>query len=56
MPLVDQLDFIIMAVILSYPFQDTDLVSALTIMVITVPIHYGTNYISWLLKMKKNPW
>jgi CDP-2,3-bis-(O-geranylgeranyl)-sn-glycerol synthase len=56
MPLVDQLDFIIMAVILSYPFQDTDLASALTIMVITVPIHYGTNYISWLLKMKKNPW
>jgi len=51
MPFVDQLDFIIMAVILSYPFT-----AALTIMVITVPIHYGTNYLSWLLKMKKNPW
>ena len=56
MPIIDQLDFIIMAVVLSYPFQATDLVSALTIMVITVPIHYGTNYVAWLLKMKKNPW
>ena len=56
MPFIDQLDFIIMAVILSYPFQATDLVSALTIMVITVPIHYAVNYIAWLLKLKKNPW
>lgn len=56
MPIIDQLDFIIMAVVLSYPFQATDLVSALTIIVITVPIHYGANYVSWLLKMKKNPW
>ena len=56
MPIIDQLDFIIMAVILSYPFQSTDLSSALTIMVVTIPIHYGTNYVAWLLKMKKNPW
>ncbi len=56
MPIIDQLDFIIMAVILSYPFQATDLAAALTIMVITVPIHYGTNYVAWLLKLKKNPW
>jgi CDP-2,3-bis-(O-geranylgeranyl)-sn-glycerol synthase len=56
MPFIDQLDFIVMAVALSYPFQSTDLVSAFTIMVITVPIHYGTNYVAWLLKLKKNPW
>ena len=56
MPLIDQLDFIIIAVILSYPFQATDLASAFIIMVITIPIHYGTNYVAWLLKLKKNPW
>lgn len=56
MPIVDQLDFITLAVILSYPFQATNLLSVLIIMVITVPIHYGTNYIAWLLKLKKNPW
>jgi CDP-2,3-bis-(O-geranylgeranyl)-sn-glycerol synthase len=56
MPIVDQLDFITVAVILSYPFQSTDLLSIVIILIITVPIHYGTNYISWLLKLKKNPW
>ena len=56
MPFIDQLDFIIMAVILSFPFQATGLASALIIMVITVPIHYAVNYLSWLVKLKKNPW
>ena len=56
MPIVDQLDFITFAVILSYPFQATDLVSVLIIMIITVPIHYATNYVAWILKLKKNPW
>ena len=56
MPIVDQLDFITLAVILSYPFQATNLVSVLIIMVITVPIHYATNYVAWILKLKKNPW
>lgn len=56
MPIVDQLDFITLAVILSYPFQATNLVSVAIIMIITVPIHYGSNYVAWLLKLKKNPW
>jgi CDP-2,3-bis-(O-geranylgeranyl)-sn-glycerol synthase len=56
MPLVDQLDFITLAVILSYPFQTTNLLSVVIIIVITIPIHYGTNYVAWLLKLKKNPW
>ncbi len=56
MPIVDQLDFITLAVILSYPFQATNLLSVAIILIITVPIHYGTNYVAWLLKLKKNPW
>ena len=56
MPIIDQLDFISLAIILSYPFQQTDLLSVAVIMVITVPIHYAVNYISWLMKLKKNPW
>ena len=56
MPIIDQLDFISLAVILSYPFQQTDLLSVAVIMVVTVPIHYAVNYIAWLMKMKKNPW
>ena len=56
MPIVDQLDFITLAVILSHPFQATNLLSVAIFMIITVPIHYATNYIAWLLKLKKNPW
>ena len=56
MPIVDQLDFITLAVILSYPFQATNLLSVAIIMIITLPIHHGTNYVAWLLKLKKNPW
>lgn len=56
MPIVDQLDFITLAVIMSYPFQSTDLLSIGIILIITVPIHYGTNYFAWLLKLKANPW
>lgn len=56
MPIIDQLDFISLAVALSYPFQQTDLLSVAVIMVVTVPIHYAVNYIAWLVKLKKNPW
>ena len=56
MPLVDQLDFIIFAVALSYPVQRTPLASILIILVITVPLHYLVNYVAWLLKLKKHPW
>jgi CDP-2,3-bis-(O-geranylgeranyl)-sn-glycerol synthase len=55
-PLLDQLDFIIVAVILSQPFTKASLTEIIIILVITVPIHYLTNYVSWLLKMKENPW
>jgi hypothetical protein len=27
-----------------------------TIVLATVPIHFLTNVIAWLLKMKSNPW
>lgn len=55
-PLLDQLDFIIIAVILSQPFTNSTLMEILSILVVTVPIHYATNYFSWLIKMKENPW
>jgi len=56
MPLVDQLDFITFAVLLSYPVQRTSVEAMLVILVLTVPIHYIVNYISWLLRLKENLW
>ena len=55
-PLLDQLDFIVVAVILSQPFTRSTLIEIITILVVTVPIHYATNYFSWLIKMKEHPW
>jgi len=56
MPLVDQLDFIIFAVLLSYPVQRTSPEAMLVMLVVTVPIHYAVNYVAWLLRLKENPW
>jgi CDP-2,3-bis-(O-geranylgeranyl)-sn-glycerol synthase len=56
MPLVDQLDFITFAVLLSYPVQRTPLEMVPVILVLTVPIHYMVNYVAWLLRLKENPW
>jgi CDP-2,3-bis-(O-geranylgeranyl)-sn-glycerol synthase len=55
-PLLDQLDFIIVAIILSFPFQTSTISEIIAILIITVPIHYLMNYMSWLIKIKKNPW
>ena len=56
MPLVDQLDFITFAILMSYPVQRTSLEGVLLILVLTVPIHYVVNYVAWLLRLKENPW
>jgi len=55
-PLLDQLDFIVVAVLLSQPFVSASLEKIAVIMVVTVPIHYAMNYVSWLTKMKEHPW
>jgi CDP-2,3-bis-(O-geranylgeranyl)-sn-glycerol synthase len=55
-PLLDQLDFIVVAIILSFPFQNSTISEIIVILIITVPIHYFVNFIAWLLKIKKNPW
>jgi CDP-2,3-bis-(O-geranylgeranyl)-sn-glycerol synthase len=55
-PLLDQLDFIIVAVLLSQPLVNSSVQAIIIIIIVTVPIHYLTNYLSWMLKMKDNPW
>jgi CDP-2,3-bis-(O-geranylgeranyl)-sn-glycerol synthase len=55
-PLLDQLDFIIVAVVLSQPFTRASLQEIIIILIVTAPIHYFMNYVSWLIKMKEHPW
>lgn len=55
-PLLDQLDFIIMAIIISQPYTRASFLEMFIILVVTVPIHYFMNYVAWIAKMKENPW
>ena len=55
-PILDQLDFISVAALLSQPFIKASIQEIVIILVVTVPIHYITNYLSWLLKIKSHPW
>jgi len=55
-PVADQLDFVLGALLFSMPFSPPSLLVVLTIVVVTPPIHLLTNFLAYLLGMKKEPW
>ncbi len=56
LPLFDQIDFVIGALALSYPYWDVTVGVALLTILITPPIHLGTNFIAYKLKLKGTPY
>ncbi|MBS7614372.1 CDP-2,3-bis-(O-geranylgeranyl)-sn-glycerol synthase [Candidatus Bathyarchaeota archaeon] len=56
LPLSDQLDFVLAALLFSLPVQPPSLMHAVIIVVLTAPIHYMVNIMAYLLKLKKTPW
>jgi CDP-2,3-bis-(O-geranylgeranyl)-sn-glycerol synthase len=52
LPVADQIDFILGAFLFSIPVSSPSLVSALIILLITIPIHFLTNLGAALLNMK----
>jgi CDP-2,3-bis-(O-geranylgeranyl)-sn-glycerol synthase len=60
LPVVDQLDFIIGAMVISLPLSLSLSVFSwelvLAALIITLPIHLSTNFVAYKLKLKKNPW
>ena len=56
--ILDQLSFMIMAVLFVYPIlpQEIDLVSLGFLLVITPFVHYSANVMAYKLKMKRVPW
>jgi len=56
LPVADQLDFILGAILFSIPVSPPPLAVALTIVIITPPIHLLTNFLAYLLGLKKEPW
>jgi CDP-2,3-bis-(O-geranylgeranyl)-sn-glycerol synthase len=55
-PIADQVGFIVFAVALASLVEPQTWERMVTIVLATVPIHFLTNVIAWLLKMKSNPW
>ncbi|MEM2937075.1 MAG: CDP-2,3-bis-(O-geranylgeranyl)-sn-glycerol synthase [Candidatus Bathyarchaeia archaeon] len=56
LPVVDQIDFIIGAIVLAIPLKILYLELVLTVLIITIPIHMLTNFAAYKLGLKKNPW
>lgn len=61
LPIVDQIDFVVGALIFAVPlvlmgWQDLSWQVAVTVLLITPPIHLFTNFLAYKLKLKKNPW
>lgn len=57
-PVADQLDFVLGAILFSFPLLVSPLpwLMILIVLVITLPIHLLTNFFAYLLGLKKKPW
>ena len=56
LPIVDQIDFVGGAVVFSLPLALIGWEIALTVLLITPPIHLFTNFLAYKMKLKRNPW
>src|SRR3990172_7494493 len=56
LPVVDQVDFVVGAVLFSLPLGIVSWELAVTVMLVTPPIHLFTNFVAYKLKLKSNPW
>ena len=56
LPLVDQVDFAVGAILFSLPLGIVTWELAVAMLLITPPIHLLTNYAAYKLKLKSNPW
>jgi CDP-2,3-bis-(O-geranylgeranyl)-sn-glycerol synthase len=61
LPIVDQIDFVVGAVVFALPlafisWQGLSWEVIFTVLLITPPIHLFTNFLAYKLKLKKHPW
>lgn len=56
LPIVDQIDFVIGAIIFTLPLMIISIEVAVAMLIITPPIHLLTNFAAYKLKLKSNPW
>ena len=56
LPIIDQIDFVIGALLFSLPSAILYWELAVAVIIITPPIHLLTNFLAYKLKLKNNPW
>jgi CDP-2,3-bis-(O-geranylgeranyl)-sn-glycerol synthase len=57
LPIIDQIDFAIGAILFSLPLAIINSWElAIAVIIITAPIHLFTNFLAYKLKLKNNPW
>jgi CDP-2,3-bis-(O-geranylgeranyl)-sn-glycerol synthase len=56
LPVVDQVDFAVGAIVFAIPLAIVSWQLAVTVLLITPPIHLLTNFLAYKMKLKKNPW
>jgi len=58
MPVFDQVDFVVGALVFSLPFflQFLSLPLVIAVLVITPPLHLLTNFVAYKMGLKNNPW
>jgi len=56
LPIVDQVDFVVGAILFTAPLQIVSLEVAIAMLIVTPPIHLLTNFGAYKLKLKSNPW
>ena len=56
LPVVDQLDFILGALVLTSPLLNVTMGAVLILVIATVPIHLLSNVVAYMLRLKKRLW
>jgi len=56
LPIVDQIDFVVGAIVFALPLMIVYWQLAVTVLLITPPIHLFTNFIAYKMKLKRHPW
>ena len=56
LPIVDQIDFVVGALVFALPLMIVYWQLAVTVLVITPPIHLFTNFLAYKMKLKRHPW
>jgi len=56
LPVIDQVDFIVGAILFSLPLQILSWELIIAVLIITAPIHLLTNFAAYKLGLKNNPW